>query len=86
MLDAEHLTIIDVCLTAFAPGNDVVRVHFLEFVLCLFASFSGTDGANALLTFIDQTFGSTVISLRYFFAKIAFFCLILHLSASNLTK
>ena len=60
MLNTEHLAIFNGGLATFAPGDDVVSVHFLELVLRLFPAFGGADGADALLSFIDQPFGGTV--------------------------
>lgn len=60
MLNAQHLAVVDVGLASFAPGDDVVGIHFLELVLRFLPAFGGADGANALLALIDQAFGGAV--------------------------
>lgn len=60
MLNTKHLAIFNVGFTAFAPGDDVVDIHFLKFVLCFFAAFDGADRADAFLAFVDQAFCSAV--------------------------
>lgn len=60
VFDAEHLAIINVGLASFAPGDNVVSIHFLELELRLFPAFGGADGADALLALIDQAFGGAV--------------------------
>ena len=52
MLPAEHLTIFQCCMSAFAPGDFVIRVHFFNGPMLVF-SLGRTHGADTILAFVN---------------------------------
>lgn len=56
MFFAEHLTVIYVCLAAFAPRRYVVGFHFFQLIMRFLSMLGNTMRTNSVLTFIYLPF------------------------------
>lgn len=56
MFFAEHLTVIYVCLAAFAPWRYVVGFHFFQLIMRFLSMLGNTMRTNSVLTFIYLPF------------------------------